>query len=113
MAFGGDYLICDVLKNVRIETKHSFKNVYDKTGISDSRLHRFEEGNIKALSIDEIYKLTEFYGIDFESILLQSGYLKKDRGVFKNTQRLSKEDVDHIQKEIDYIVGLKEKSNDF
>ena len=106
-------LICDYLKQLRILKQFSLKSVYESTGISDSRLHRFEDGNIRILSIDEIFNLTELYNVSFEEVLMKSGFLKKPNFIFKNTEHLSINDYEHIQNEIDYIIKIKDSKNDF
>ncbi len=104
-------MIGDVFKRLRLEKRVGFKKVYEETGISDSRLHRFEAGNTKALSIDEIAMLAGFYGVDLGLVLAQAGYLEEKEASFQNMDHLTMEDRKHIQKEIDYITGLRSKNN--
>ena len=100
-------MIGEVIKEIRTSKRITLKEVYIKTGISDSRLHRFENGKTKALSIDELKALTEFYGVSLDYLLCSSGYIIHQDNVFDGTDLLDENDIKHIQNEIDMIVGLK------
>lgn len=100
-------MIGKVIKEIRTIKRITLKEVYIKTGISDSRLHRFECGKTKALSIDELKALTDFYGVSFDYLLCRAGYIKRQDNVFDDTDLLDNNDIKHIQNEIDMIVKLK------
>lgn len=100
-------MIGEVIKEIRTSKGITLKEVYIKAGISDSRLHRFENGKTKALSVDELKALTEFYGVSLDYLFCSAGYIKHQDNVFDNTDLLDENDIKHIQNEIDMIVELK------
>lgn len=100
-------MIGEIIKEIRTSKRITLKEVYIKTGISDSRLHRFENGKSKALSLDELKTLIEFYGVSLDYLLCSAGYIKRQDNVFNSTDLLDENDIIHIQNEIDMIVELK------
>ena len=102
-------MIGEVIRDIRTKKRITLKEVYEKTGISDSRLHRFENGKIKALSIDELSALADLFSVSLKYLLCSAGYIKCDDhdNVFEKTNLLDENDIKHIQNEIDMIVELK------
>lgn len=95
------------IKEIRISKRITLKKVYEKTGISDSRLHRFENGKTDVLSLDEIVVLSEMFGYSLDSLLINAGYIKHPNSIFENTDLLDESEIKHIQDEINMIVELK------
>lgn len=94
-------------KDVRIQRGLSLKDVYKKTGISDSRLSRFENGSS---SFEESFffvkDLAELYRVDLVDLLLKAGFLNSEalssyERVFRNVELLTDAEMHHIQEQID------------
>ena len=100
-------MIGELIKKIRTSKRITLKEVYAKTGISDSRLHRFEKGNIKVLSIDDLKELTEFYGVSLDYLLCSAGYIKRQDSIFDDTDLLDENNIKHVQNEINMIIELK------
>ena len=101
------------LRKIREEKKLTLTNVCEKTGITDSRLSRIENESLKTSPpIDDVISLAKLYGIDFNEILsLSTTHNDKDfkehRIPLRNLELLDKKELQHIQNEIDFIVGQK------
>lgn len=97
----------EYFKAARIQRGLSLKDVYKKTGISDSRLSRFENGNS---SFEESFlfvrNLAELYRVDLIDLLLKAGFLNPEalssyERVFRNVELLTDEEMHNIQEQID------------
>ena len=62
------------LKEKRIQNNLSMKDVFDQTGITDSKLSRQERGS-KTLQPDELKKLASLYHISAVPLFVMAGYL--------------------------------------
>lgn len=97
------------LKQCRISKNLSLKDVFKKTGITDSRMNRVEKNNsAKTLSPEELRTLAQIYDIPIVEMLIQLNYLEQSdlndfQLVFKGVLSLDEEEKKHIQKEIDFI----------
>lgn len=97
----------DYLKKARSGQDLSLKDVYKKTGITDSRLSRIENGcKPFEATPEEMKALARLYKIGLVEFLLDTGYL--DTGalsayerVFRNVELLSDEERRLIQEQID------------
>ena len=105
----------EYLKSIREKKGLSLKEVYRKTGISDSKLSRIEkEPNPFEITLSVLKALTELYGIDLIELLVHIGYLDEKalssyKRVFQNVDLLSNKQKKHIQEEIDLFI--KERKN--
>lgn len=100
-------MIGEIIKRIRTSKGITLKEVYEKTGISDSRLHRFEHGKHKSLSLDELASLAESLGVSLNYVLSIAGYIRPENTNFQNINLLTESDIQHIQNEIDMIVELR------
>lgn len=101
------------LRKIREEKKLTLTDVYEKTGITDSRISRIENESLKTSPpIDDVISLAKLYGIDFNEILsLSTTHNDKDfkehRIPLRNLELLDKKELQHIQDEIDFLVVQK------
>ena len=98
--------IGNYLKKARNNCHLSLKDVYDRCGVTDSKLSRMERGEGKPLDAAELRKLAQLYGIGVVPIYIMAGYLdESDLSdyllVFKNTDLLNEEEKQSIQTQID------------
>ena len=98
--------IGNYLKKVRNNCHLSLKDVYDRCGVTDSKLSRMERGEGKPLDAAELRKLAQLYGIGVVPIYVMAGYLDESdlsdyQLVFKNTDLLNEEEKQSIQTQID------------
>lgn len=100
-------MIGKLIRDIRISKRLTLKEVYKKTGISDSRLQRFENGKTQTLSIDELTILTRLFDVPLDYLLYNAGYIEHQENVFQNIDLLDENDIKHIQNEIDMILELK------
>ncbi|MDD2502535.1 MAG: helix-turn-helix transcriptional regulator [Clostridia bacterium] len=94
------------LKDLREDLKLSLKDVSIKTGISDSRLCRFEKGQ-ECPALD-LGKLADLYGVDKISLFIDAGYLTAAdvanyEQIFKHASLLNDEEKSVIQKVVDLL----------
>lgn len=105
----------EYLKSIREKKGLSLKEVYRKTGISDSKLSRIEkEPKPFEITLSVLKDLVALYGIDLIELLVYIGYLDEKalssyKRVFQNVDLLSNEQKKHIQEEIDLFT--KERKN--
>lgn len=98
--------IGNYLKKARNNCHLSLKDVYDRCGVTDSKLSRMERGEGKPLDAAELRKLAQLYGIGVVPIYIMAGYLDESdlsdyQLVFKNTDLLNEEEKQSIQTQID------------
>ena len=98
--------IGNYLKKARNNCHLSLKDVYDRCGVTDSKLSRMERGEGKPLDAAELRKLAQLYGIGVVPIYIMAGYLDESelsdyQIVFKNTDLLNEEEKQSIQTQID------------
>ena len=97
------------LRKLRIDKGLSLSKVYEKTGITDSRLSKAENGAWKNLKIQELKTLTDLYDTPIVMMCIEAGVfdysdIEEYHSSFKNVSLLDDEDKQHIQAEIDYLV---------
>ncbi len=102
------------LKNCRKKCGLSLKAVEKKTGITDSRLSKIENGHLKCPG-SELRLLAITYNEPVISMFLAAGYLipddlKEYQYVFHGVEMLDPDERKHIQDEINYLIGKKESS---
>ena len=61
IAAGDDTMLGAVMRDLRNKKNLSLKNVNDAINITDSRLSKFENGDLDILSFKEILELTKLY----------------------------------------------------
>lgn len=96
------------LKEMRNKCRLSLKDVYDRCGVTDSKLSRMERGEGKPLEPAELKKLAQLYGIGVVPIYIMAGYLNEGdlsdyQLVFKNADLLDEEEKKSIQTQIDLL----------
>lgn len=100
------------LKQLRNDCGLSLYKVYEKTGITDSRLSKAENGAWCNLKLSEIRKLADLYEAPVIPMCLMAGLfdesdIEEYHSGFKNVALLDDEDKQHVQSEIDYILKKK------
>lgn len=100
------------LKDCRKKLGLSLKAVEEKTGITDSRLSKIENGQ-RSCPGKELRLLAEAYNEPVVSMFLTAGYLipddlKEYQYVFHGVERLDSDERQHIQDEIDYMIRKKD-----
>ena len=96
------------LKEARNQRSLSLKDVYERCGVTDSKLSRMERGEGKPLDATELRKLAKLYGINVIPLYLMAGYLDDSdlseyQLVFKHTDLLDDEEMQSIQTQIDLL----------
>ena len=103
----------DYLKIIRNEKGLSLYKVYEKTGITDSRLSKAENGAWNNLKLSELKKHADLYEVPIIPMCMMAGFfddsdIEEYHSGFRNVALLDDEDKQHIQAEIDYILKKKE-----
>ena len=103
----------DYLKIIRNEKGLSLYKVYEKTGITDSRLSKAENGAWNNLKLSELKKLADLYKVPIIPICMMAGLfgdsdIEEYHSEFRNVALLDSDDKQHIQAEIDYILKKNE-----
>lgn len=107
MSYLGNYL-----KTTRNEKGLSQAKVFQRIGITNSRLSKAENGSDGILSPAELKKLAALYEVPVLPMYLMAGYLEASdleeyRSGFKNTDLLDFDEKKHIQDQIDFIIKRK------
>lgn len=107
------------LKEARNRCHLSLKDVYDRCGVTDSKLSRMERGEGKPLTPAELRKLARLYGVGIVPLYIMAGYLDESdlsdyQLVFRNTDLLNEEERQSVQTQIDLLTkGRQVCENDF
>ena len=102
MSVFGDYL-----KKRRVQSGLSLKEVQNRTGISNSRLCRIENGSLKSdIPPRDVRLLAEVYSEDLVSLYLLAGYLTRGdlqsyEQIFRKADLLNEDEKRNIQEQID------------
>lgn len=104
------------LKQMRNSCHLSLKDVYDRCGITDSKLSRMERNEGKPLDPAELRKLAKLYGIDIVPLFIMADYLDesdlaKYQLTFKNANLLNEEEKQSIQTQIDLLTKGRQVIN--
>ncbi len=102
----------EYLKQLRNDCGLSLYKVYEKTGITDSRLSKAENGAWCNLKLSEIRKLADLYKVPVIPMCMMAGLfdesdIEEYHSCFRNVALLDDEDKQHVQSEIDYILKKK------
>ena len=95
------------LKKIRLQSGLSLKDVYKKTGISDSKLSRIEnDGNYSEAAPRILLQLAKLYNISIVELYITAGYLDSEalssyQKVFSGVELLNDDEKLHIQNQID------------
>jgi transcriptional regulator with XRE-family HTH domain len=101
--------INEYLKFLRDSKKLSLSAVEEKTGITDSRLFRLENGKTKPLFVDVI-TLLDCYEVNVYQALCELGYIESSsNNELLNIDQLNTFEISHIQDEIDFIIEQKKE----
>lgn len=100
------------LKTQRKKKKLSLKDVQFDTLITDTRLRRIENGTVKEPSPKVLKVLAEYYEISIVDLYIKAGYLTnnsvcREQRAFYNVDKLSDNEFQHIQQQIDYLIEHK------
>lgn len=95
------------LRAYRARLNLSLKDVSDKTGITNSRLCKIEQGKLKCHA-EDLQSLANIYNIPIVSLYLDAGFLEpRDlddyKKVFQGVANLDIEEFEHVQAEIDFL----------
>lgn len=104
----------EVLRNARNEQHLTMKDVYDHTGITDSRLSRMENGKCFP-DPDSLRKLSLLYKQNTVEMLLLSGHITSEdlsaySKVFPNVELLDSNEKDMLKDLIQYFIFKKRGS---
>lgn len=102
------------LRAYRTGLSLSLKDVSDKTGITNSRLCKIEQGKLKCHA-EDLQQLAKVYNVPIVSLYLDAGFLQLDdleeyKKVFQGVTNLDVEELEHVQAEIDFINRKKDAS---
>ncbi len=102
----------EYLRQLRNDCGLSLYKVYERTGITDSRLSKAENGAWCNLKLSEIRKLADLYEAPVIPMCMMAGLfdesdIEEYHSGFKNVALLDDEDKQHVQSEIDYILKKK------
>lgn len=101
-----------VLKESRLSSQKTLRDVEESTGISNAYLSQLENHKIKKPSANILYKLSEIYDVELDVFLHAAGIIKKKKSNDQSelqkklafyADKLSKEDEQKILEYIDYI----------
>ena len=100
------------LKELREKKGLSLYKVYEKTGITNSRLSKAENGAWSNLKLTELKALADLYETSVIPLCIMAGLFKEAdiegyKAGSRNVALLDDEDKQHIQSQIDYIVKRK------
>lgn len=100
--------IGNYLKDIRNQLNLSLKDVYDRCGVTDSKLSRMERGEGRILDPIELKKLAELYQISVVPLFLMTGYMsekdiRKYQLVFDNADLLTESEKQSIQMQINLL----------
>ncbi len=107
------FMIGDLLRTYRLNSKLSLKELSALTGITDSRLSRIENDTKNSQSFDDIINILNALNVPVLTFLCDSKICDEPSTVFTNIEKLTKSEINHIQNEIDFIVAHKEQKNGF
>lgn len=104
----------DYLKIVRQKAGYSQRDVYEKTGITDSRLSRIERSEVTC-PLAELRKLADLYQVSLVDMLILGGYLTNDdlakyQEVFKGASKLDVNEKECIQQFINLLTKRMEQA---
>lgn len=103
------------LKEIRNQHNLSLKDVYDRCGITDSKLSRMERGEGRVLDPGELKKLADLYNISVVSLYLKLGYIneediKKYQLVFENADLLNEYEIKSLQMQINLLTKNRKEA---
>lgn len=107
------------LKDIRNQRNLSLKDVYDRCGITDSKLSRMERGEGKLLDPVELKKLADLYKINVIPLYLMSGYISEEdikqyQLFFDNVDLLNDSERQSLQMQINLLTkGRREPGCEF
>lgn len=101
-----------LIKEKRIASGLSQRNLGKECGISDSEIMKIENGTRKTPNWENLCKIAKALGIHPLDILLAAGYISIDdinsNGRLQNLDKLDDDDCKYIQLLIDFIISRKE-----
>jgi len=100
------------LKSLRAANGLSLRAVEKETGISNAMLSQLESGKVKQPSPIFLYKLAEFYGVPYETLMEKAGYpvpkpvntdAQKELSTFHRLGRLTNEEEETLLEFLSFI----------
>jgi transcriptional regulator with XRE-family HTH domain len=88
----------------------SLREVERQTGISNEYLSQLERGIATKPAPDVLQKLSKFYAVSYESLLIAAGYLKEPRG---DKHKVVPRDVETIAEGAQFSSSEWEEVRDF
>ena len=103
------------LKTLRKNKQISLKNLAKKLNTTDAILSRLENGTLPKNTPELFSSIASFYGINVITLYLKANLISKEdlneyNGIFTNCSKLSSNEINHIQDEIDFIINIKEEN---
>ena len=97
------------LKSLRPGNKPTLGEIARKTGLDESFHRRLEAGGYKTVSIDTLKQVASGYGMPFETLLLEAGYVEGEtpplpelRTYLRTHVGLSEEGVKEVESFIEF-----------
>lgn len=101
------------LKTARIKNGLSLSDVHKRTGITDTRLKRIEDGLTQNPSPKLLIMLASLYNVNLIDLYLLAHYLNQSHlnniSVFENIEQLNSSEIEHIQQEINFLISHRGK----
>lgn len=101
------------LNHLRKSCDYSLKKVHEKTGITNSRLSRIENGK-NDIYLNDFVELINLYGVTFKKACVDLGLLEEnfyEQVPLMKMEQLNENELKHVQKEIDFIIEQKKELN--
>ena len=97
------------LRSVRERKNLSLADVEKMTSVTTTRLCRIEHDSVAEPSPLALRSLAEFYSLNTADLFSRAGYLPSEPKntnvhIFSDTEKLTEEDKQHIQQQIDYLI---------
>lgn len=100
------------LRNLRPDNRPTLGEIARKTGLDESFHRRLEAADYKTVSIDTLKQVAAGYGIPFETLLKEAGYVEGDTPelpelptYLRTKFGLSEEGVKEVESFVEYAKG--------
>ncbi|GAO43775.1 helix-turn-helix domain-containing protein [Flavihumibacter petaseus] len=97
----------EFLKQRREAAGLTLRQIEEGAGVSNPYLSQLENGKIKRPSVNILYKVCSFLGIDFDEVLFYAGLID-EHPAFSDTQNITAEEQQQL---LEYLEFLRSKKN--